>query len=163
MRNGQCPCGSGKDYKVCCGLFISGKALAPTAEALMRARYSAYAEHEIGFLMATIVKEDGDELDPEGTRKWSEESEWKGLEIVRTEAGGPADDRGVVEFKATYAQKGILNVHHEVSKFVKKGGAWLFESGKLITEQVTRSAPKVGRNDPCPCGSGKKYKACCGR
>ena len=28
--------------------------------------------------------------------------------------------------------------------------------------QVTRSTPKVGRNDPCPCGSGKKYKHCCG-
>jgi uncharacterized protein len=26
-----------------------------------------------------------------------------------------------------------------------------------------REAPKVGRNDPCPCGSGKKFKACCGR
>ncbi|MBO4394061.1 MAG: SEC-C domain-containing protein, partial [Spirochaetales bacterium] len=29
--------------------------------------------------------------------------------------------------------------------------------------QVIRTAPKVGRNDPCPCGSGKKYKNCCGR
>lgn len=28
---------------------------------------------------------------------------------------------------------------------------------------VRRNAPKVGRNDPCPCGSGKKYKYCCGR
>jgi preprotein translocase subunit SecA len=29
-------------------------------------------------------------------------------------------------------------------------------------ETVQRNAPKVGRNDPCPCGSGKKYKKCCG-
>ncbi|MCR4789446.1 MAG: SEC-C domain-containing protein, partial [Treponemataceae bacterium] len=29
--------------------------------------------------------------------------------------------------------------------------------------QVVRTTPKVGRNDPCPCGSGKKYKNCCGR
>ena len=28
---------------------------------------------------------------------------------------------------------------------------------------VRRATPKVGRNDPCPCGSGKKYKFCCGR
>ncbi|MGN0723591.1 MAG: preprotein translocase subunit SecA [Treponema sp.] len=31
------------------------------------------------------------------------------------------------------------------------------------TVTVRRSSPKVGRNDPCPCGSGKKYKQCCGR
>jgi SEC-C motif domain protein len=162
----KCPCGSEKDYKACCGLFISGKAQAPTAEALMRARYSAYAKHEIGFLMDTILK-DGDEddssMDPEGTRKWSVESDWKGLEILETRAGGPADEKGKVEFIARYAQKGVLNAHHEVSSFVKKGGRWYFESGKLITEQVKRESPKVGRNEPCPCGSGKKYKACCGK
>jgi preprotein translocase subunit SecA len=31
-----------------------------------------------------------------------------------------------------------------------------------IATPVVRDAPKVGRNDPCPCGSGKKYKKCCG-
>jgi preprotein translocase subunit SecA len=30
-------------------------------------------------------------------------------------------------------------------------------------ETIVRSEPKVGRNEPCPCGSGKKYKKCCGR
>ena len=34
-------------------------------------------------------------------------------------------------------------------------------SGQTVT--VRRTTPKVGRNDPCPCGSGKKYKKCCGR
>jgi uncharacterized protein YecA (UPF0149 family) len=29
-------------------------------------------------------------------------------------------------------------------------------------EPIRRDTPKVGRNDPCPCGSGKKYKKCCG-
>ena len=33
---------------------------------------------------------------------------------------------------------------------------------RLIVETVRRTEPKVGRNDPCPCGSGKKYKKCCG-
>ena len=31
------------------------------------------------------------------------------------------------------------------------------------SKTVRRAEPKVGRNDPCPCGSGKKYKHCCGR
>ncbi|MBQ5878422.1 MAG: SEC-C domain-containing protein, partial [Treponema sp.] len=33
--------------------------------------------------------------------------------------------------------------------------------GQSVT--VRRTTPKVGRNDPCPCGSGKKYKQCCGK
>ncbi len=34
---------------------------------------------------------------------------------------------------------------------------------ELVLPSAKREAPKVGRNDPCPCGSGKKYKNCCGR
>ena len=30
-------------------------------------------------------------------------------------------------------------------------------------EQIVRQTPRVGRNDPCPCGSGKKFKKCCGK
>ena len=37
------------------------------------------------------------------------------------------------------------------------------DDGPKITIPLKREIPKVGRNDPCPCGSGKKYKACCGR
>ncbi|MHC4917282.1 MAG: SEC-C metal-binding domain-containing protein [Planctomycetota bacterium] len=33
----------------------------------------------------------------------------------------------------------------------------------MKVEQIRRDQPKVGRNSPCPCGSGKKYKKCCGR
>jgi uncharacterized protein len=38
-------------------------------------------------------------------------------------------------------------------------------TARLATESATyrRLGPKVGRNDPCPCGSGKKYKQCCGK
>jgi uncharacterized protein len=35
-------------------------------------------------------------------------------------------------------------------------------AGITFTPELRRNAPKVGRNDPCPCGSGKKYKKCCG-
>jgi preprotein translocase subunit SecA len=35
-------------------------------------------------------------------------------------------------------------------------------AGDMQVQQVVRSGEKVGRNDPCPCGSGKKYKKCCG-
>ena len=37
------------------------------------------------------------------------------------------------------------------------------EAARYLVAQRRRDTPKVGRNDPCPCGSGKKFKACCGK
>jgi SEC-C motif domain protein len=159
----SCPCGSGASYESCCGQYISGKAKAPTAEALMRSRYSAYVMHAIGYIVDTCVDKGEDSINVEETKRWSEDSDWKGLEILRAEKGGPSDSEGVVEFIASYVMDGRLENHHEIATFKKSSGGWLFENGQTITETITRASPKVGRNDPCPCGSGKKYKQCCGR
>jgi len=158
-----CPCGSGRDYESCCKPYVSGAAKAPTPEILMRARYSAYAKGEIDFIVKTCVRDDKHDIDIDATRKWSEQSKWLGLKILRTERGGPSDQEGKVEFVATYVQDGLREEHHELSNFVRKDGEWLFEEGEVVPTTVVREGPKVGRNDPCPCGSGKKYKKCCGR
>ena len=79
-----------------------------------------------------------------------------------TTKGGEDDKDGIVEFKATYIENGKTIVHHERSYFVKKNGVWFYQKWLPITS--TRiNENKVGRNDPCPCGSGKKYKKCCGK
>jgi SEC-C motif-containing protein len=158
----NCPCGSGQPYDDCCGPFISGKAKPLTAEALMRSRYTAYATKAIDFIIATCLRDDDHGIDAEATRHWSERSTWLGLKILRTENGGPSDDEGMVEFKATYVQGGLREEHHEKAAFVRRDGAWLFADGEVIPETVVREGPKIGRNDPCPCGSGKKYKKCHG-
>jgi SEC-C motif-containing protein len=129
----------------------------------MRSRYSAYVKHAINYIVETCVKRGEDSINMEETKRWSEESNWKGLTIIRTEKGGPADKEGIVEFKAEYELDGLRQNHHEISGFKKVDGEWLFDEGHVVTETVTRAAPKVGRNDPCPCGSGKKYKQCCGK
>jgi len=156
-----CPCGSGRSFATCCEPYLAGKAAAPTAEALMRSRYSAYATHAVGYIVSTCADDDG--IDEAATRRWSEKADWKGLRILRTEQGGPTDDEGVVEFVAEYVMDGLRDEHHETASFVKKDGKWLYESGEVKTATVVRAAPKVGRNEPCPCGSGKKYKQCHGR
>ncbi|MBU0926553.1 MAG: YchJ family protein [Spirochaetes bacterium] len=156
-----CPCGSGRDYSACCGPVISGAAKAQTAEALMRSRYSAYAKGEVDYIMKSCVEDDG--IDAEATRSWSENADWKGLKILRTEKGGPSDAEGVVEFVASYVMDGLKDEHKETARFVKKDGTWLYDSGDVKTATVVRATPKVGRNEPCPCGSGKKYKQCCGK
>ncbi|WP_062428370.1 YchJ family protein [Treponema endosymbiont of Eucomonympha sp.] len=167
-----CPCGSGARYGECCAPLIAGTLPAPTAEALMRARYSAYAKREIPFLLATCdLSETGRDgkprkaaTDEKATRRWSEESLWQGLKIIRTEKGGTGDSEGVVEFEATYTDKrGVRQTHHETASFKRLDGRWLFSNGDLKPETVRREGRKIGRNEPCPCGSGKKHKLCCGR
>jgi SEC-C motif-containing protein len=162
MKN--CPCGSGRAYADCCEPYISGKAKPLTAEALMRSRYSAYVEHEIDYIINTCVHRGKDDIDYKSTRDWSEQSTWLGLKIISVEKGGPTDTEGTVEFEASYEQHGLKDTHHEKAKFKKDAeanGGWLYDEGHVLPRTIVRSVPKTGRNDPCPCGSGKKYKHCC--
>ena len=158
-----CPCGSGKKYSECCEPIISGSIKAPTAESLMRSRYSAYVKHEIDFIVASCTKNEKEQIDVDETRSWAEESTWHGLKILRTEKGLENDKEGIVEFSASYTRKGMKDLHLEKAKFVKENGEWLYESGSLIPTTIVRDGAKIGRNDPCTCGSGKKYKKCCGK
>ena len=157
-----CPCGSGKKYSECCEPIIKRTTKAPTAEALMRARYTAYVVHEIDFIIDSCEKgEKIAEIDRKATEDWSNKSTWHGLKILRTE--NPKEDEAIVEFEATYTQKGIRDIHHEIAGFRKIDGEWLYSEGLLRPTTVVREGKKVGRNEPCPCGSGKKYKQCCGK
>ena len=130
----------------------------------MRARYSSYVTGDILFLKTSATKEVQEDFNEAASKAWSRAAEWHGLEIIRTEGGGPRHKKGVVEFRALYTANGEFCNHHEVSNFVKEPDGWKFADGELVGETpIVREEPKVGRNDPCPCGSGKKYKKCCGR
>jgi SEC-C motif-containing protein len=159
-----CPCGSGRAYEECCGPVIKGERPAETAQQVMRARYSAYAKKEIGYLLSSLHPTHRSDFDEKGTRKWAENSEWHKLDIVETSGGGPEDSEGTVEFIASFTERGTKKDHHEVAIFSRHEGKWFFVSGEPVASKpVVRIAPKVGRNDPCPCGSGKKFKKCCGQ
>lgn len=158
-----CPCGSEKEYAACCEPIIKGEAAAGTAEQLMRARYTAYTQVEMDFLQESLHPDKREGNDPEGARDWAENSQWHSLEIVATEEGGPDDAEGTVEFIASYTYQGEDQQYHEVASFVREDDRWYFTEGKpAVRKPVVRSEPKVGRNDPCSCGSGKKFKRCCG-
>jgi SEC-C motif-containing protein len=129
----------------------------------MRSRYSAYAKHEVDHIVATCVRNGERDIDVEQTRRWSEKSQWLGLKIVSSEKGSPSDTEGTVEFIASYVMDGLKDEHRERAKFVRKDGDWLYDDGEIVPTTIVRSTPKVGRNDPCSCGSGKKYKHCCGK
>ena len=156
-----CPCGSGSSYAECCEPVISGARQAATAEQLMRARYSAHVKVEIDFLFESTHPDHRRGYDHQGTRRWAAESHWHGLEILGCEAGGPEDEQGTVEFIARFRDKSGLRSHHERGGFKRHQGRWCFTEGEMVKAPPLVSN-KVGRNDPCPCGSGKKYKKCCG-
>ena len=160
MSEELCPCKSGKNYADCCEKIINGTVKAETPEALMRARYSAYATGAIDFIIDSTHSSQRENNDREEIRRWSQNSQWDGLEIIRTENGGPDDDSGI----ARYHDRGISMEHHEIAEFRRENGDWYFYDGQLVPQApYVRKEAKVGRNDPCPCGSGKKYKKCCGK
>lgn len=157
-----CPCGSGIAFDSCCGPFLMEQARPKTAVQLMRSRYCAYAMASIDYLYKTSGAKVRKEFDAENTRKWAESGKWNGIEILSTEGGSEVDDVGFVEFIAKYSVNETEFKHHERSEFAKVDGVWVFIDGKIFgPEPIRREQPKVGRNDPCPCGSGKKYKKCC--
>lgn len=157
-----CPCGSGAAFAECCEPVISGAQPASTAEQLMRARYSAYVGVQMDFVFETTHPDHRQGYDHAGTKEWAENSEWQGLEIVNTLKGGPADATGEVEFIARFSEKGVPREHHENARFTRSDGRWFFSDGSMVKPKPIHVS-KVGRNDPCTCGSGLKYKKCCGK
>jgi len=158
----SCPCGSGNDYAACCEPIITGKKSAETAEQLMRARYSAHVKVDVDFLYASTHPDSREGYDHKVTKDWAENSEWHGLEILGTTDGGPKDEEGEVEFIARFRDKGGIRSHHERALFKRDKKQWLFFEGTMVKGQSIK-VTKIGRNDPCSCGSGKKYKKCCGK
>ena len=158
----DCPCGSSVSLEDCCGPYLSGTSKAPTAEALMRSRYTAYATGATDYVVATHDPKKRISSLREQVEKWARGAQFTSLEVRSTDGGGPGDSLGEVEFVATYLEDGKTHTLREISTFRKIKGAWFYVGGKTPhTETVVRPDLKVGRNDPCPCGSGKKYKKCC--
>jgi len=155
-----CSCGSGLVEDACCGPIIAG-ADAPTALALMRSRYTAYVRGAIDHVVASHAAETRAQVDRAAAAQWSRDTRWLGLEIVATSAGGPGDSEGVVEFIARGITRGAAFAQRERSRFRRSDGRWYYVDGVAAAEPVRRAAAP-GRNDPCPCGSGKKYKRCHG-
>jgi SEC-C motif-containing protein len=148
----ECYCGSQKEFEACCAPLIEGTEPASGAEALMRSRYSAYVTGAGEYLVATTVPKKQVPEDAELIRTHAGQTQWLGLNILESDE---SENRATVVFKAYYREgDGAVRVHHEKSTFRRLDGRWYYDEGTLYEAEV-------GRNEPCPCGSGKKYKKCC--
>ena len=157
--NMECPCHSGREFNECCGPIIAGDIIAPSPEALMRSRFTAFCRDEMDHLRDSMVEEHRAEFHAEDVRRWNKETTWLDLEILETSTDG---DTGMVRFRIGFRHKGGTQNVTERSRFVRRENRWFYLDGEHETETVRNESPKVGRNDPCPCGSGKKFKKCCG-
>ena len=168
MTSTICPCRAGSaeplSYSECCAPLIEGRKASPTAESLMRSRYTAYTLGNIDYLYETLAPEARHDFDRKAAAHWSSQSQWLGLEILSTEAGAEGDAQGYVEFVASFVLEGERLSHRERSlfRFDSEEKRWLFvEEANRKPEPIVKGQ-QPGRNDPCPCGSGKKFKKCCG-
>ena len=158
----NCPCGSAQPYENCCEPAHTGTTPSKTAEALMRSRYCAYVKKCIPYLGESLHPDHREDWSEENTKSWADSSDWLSLDIISTEAGLETDEHGLVEFVATYNEGKQKTSHHELSRFQKIDNRWYYVDGESPKPETVRNeSPKVGRNEPCPCGSGKKFKKCC--
>jgi len=138
--------------------LLAGTRRPATAEELMRSRFTAHVARDNAYLHRTyqptahLPYKPGGELEPLG---------WTRL-VIHSHEPGRNPDHAFVDFTAYFVANGIEQTHDEKSEFNRVDGQWLF-ARPIRNGPAPRksSAPKVGRNDPCPCGSGKKYKHCC--
>lgn len=142
-----CPCGSALRYSECCQRLHNGD-FAKNAEALMRSRYTAFVLKLSDYLKQSwhsSTRPDSLELD--------DSTQWKRLEIINSANN---NETGEVHFKAYFIEDGCWQVVEEKSKFLCQDQHWYYLTGDYQPQTF-----KPNRNDPCPCGSGKKFKKCC--
>lgn len=149
-----CPCGSGLEYSLCCKPYLCGECHAQTPSQLMRSRYSAYVVQDADYLVATwhpsVCYES---LKSDLCAGFTPTIKWLGLTVYEHTDNADSTE-GFVSFVARFQDGLDENAIIERSRFLKESGRWYYVDG---------TRPQLGRNDPCPCGSGKKFKKCCGR
>lgn len=161
----QCPCGSEKELEQCCGPIIEGEKQADTAEALMRSRYTAHVLRKYQYLDESVHPNHRDGESAADVDKYADHIQWSGLEITSQSAGGPDDQTGAVSFVARYSIQGYPQEIKEDAEFGRgPDNKWYYVKGAVHGHvPYRRENGKIGRNDPCACGSGKKYKKCCAK
>lgn len=148
-----CPCGSAVEYSLCCHQYVSGEQVAPDPSHLMRSRYCAFVMKDADYLIKTWHPDCNAAAFHDEISAGFTSTEWLGLTVFE-QSGAESDELGYVSFVARFRENGKAGVILERSRFLKENGRWYYIDG---------TRPQIGRNDACPCGSGKKFKKCCGQ
>lgn len=156
MSDISCPCNSGQQFNQCCAPYLQGQSCPETAESLMRSRYTAYVQHNAQYLIDTwhLTAAMDHALLLDSLENTFNSTQWLGLKIIKSENDPKSSNQAFVEFMAYFSEGDHQQqTLYERSRFQKFEQHWRYVDGVH---------PKVERNTTCPCGSGKKYKKCCG-
>lgn len=126
---------------------------ADSAERLMRTRYSAFVLNKADYIVKTTALAQQALLNIEDIEKWAKETNWAGLEIL-SHTAKLGKRHAQVEFKAYYTTQDGQKSHHELSSFVKIDERWYFLDPTVEMD--------ISQKQPCICGSGERFKRCCG-
>lgn len=157
-----CYCNSGLPFAECCEPVLVDIKNAKTAEAVMRSRYSAYVLKDYNHLYESLHPDHRKDFDQDATKQWAEAAEWVQFELMNKDENDE-EGKATLEFAAHFKIGKEIVKHHEISTFEKIEGCWYFVNGDTVKPVPVKKENKVNRNDPCPCGSGQKYKKCCGK
>lgn len=148
----NCPCGGGQ-YEVCCQPFHEFACLPEHADKLMRSRFSAFFLKNVEYVIATTVPAQQALLDKPALQAWADGMNWTHLEVMSHNKVGK--HHAQVRFRAYFDNGQGEQIHDELSAFVKIEERWYFLDPTLPVTLTNKQ--------PCLCGSGDKFKACCGR
>ena len=130
MRMWHCPCGSAQSFEKCCGPYISKQCKPTTPEALMRSRYTAYSQANIGYILRTMSGKALKSFNKKEAIEWAKSADWLGLNIMNIKYKN--DFIGYVEFIARYRLNGIEHIIHERSRFECIVGSWYYVGGRVL-------------------------------
>ncbi|MBU3002715.1 YchJ family protein [Paraglaciecola arctica] len=154
--NKNCFCGNKVSFESCCQPIITGQVEAQTAEKLMRSRYSAYVIEDYAYILRTYAFEQRTDLTLNILADSAKDTRWLSLQVLKHL---PNTTSAQVEFKAFYKIEQQYFVMHELSDFVMIDNIWLYTSGSILKDS---GVFQPQRNSRCLCGSGRKFKKCCG-
>jgi SEC-C motif-containing protein len=158
QRGQPCPCGSGQLFEACCEPILTHQRPAATAEQLMRSRFTAHVAGDEAHLHRTYqgtASQPYVATPPEPTIPWTRL-------VIHAHEPGSSADQAFVDFTAFYLENNVELALQEKAEFRRTAGEWIYTRAvRHGPAPVKLAQPKPGRNDPCTCGSGKKYKHCC--
>jgi SEC-C motif-containing protein len=153
-----CPCTSNRPFSECCEPILKGVTQAPTAEHLVRARYSAFVLSDLDYVERTHAPEIRADFNRAEAERLADECEWVSLHIHSSKV---CENIADVQYVVRIRLQGKIIAKASSSHFRRDDGEWLFVRSTPVPHLEHIGRVKIGRNDPCHCGSGKKFKKCC--
>jgi SEC-C motif-containing protein len=128
----------------------------------MRSRYTAFVKRDIDYIERTCAKAAREEFNRAEIESHIDGMHLQGMEILQVTAGGEGDEQGTVDFIFHLEHEGKPYAQREIASFERIEGKWYYTDSVFNPKEEPARVERIGRNDPCSCGSGKKFKKCCG-